>query len=308
VRPLRIGLLSYELSAFNRLSDVCIQAGHQPVVYVCARGLVPGSKPTSDISLACQQVLDGAPGDIDILLPGSTNGLAAALTGYKLDLAVCCYFRWKLPPSVLGVTRLGSINIHASLLPKYRGPIPVHWAIRSGDPSTGITVHWMDERFDSGRIIVQTGGVELDEDPVAERIFGRIDSLMPRTLAAGLEKICNGYEGAAQPEDIEYFGWMEPSFSNVDWTRDCKEVHNQVRTFRFATSCTRGPKALIAGRYVEIIRTSLAPVAGERVECRDGPIWIADSIAVDPNSNTPIPWISGQKSRSARHMGPLRAL
>src|SRR5881227_1115980 len=91
------------------------------------------------------QVIEAIPPDIDLLLPGSAEGLGQAFAGYHLDLAVVYGFSWKIPPSVLRMPRFGVINIHSSLLPRYRGPAPVLWAIRNGDPDIGFTVHRMDE-------------------------------------------------------------------------------------------------------------------------------------------------------------------
>jgi len=107
---------------------------------------------------------------MDLLLPGTADGLADALGGYRLDLLVVYGFNWKLPAAVLRTPRSGAVNIHSSLLPRYRGPAPVLRAIRNGDAEIGLTVHRMDEQFDTGPILAQQGGIPLDEDVTPQRL------------------------------------------------------------------------------------------------------------------------------------------
>jgi methionyl-tRNA formyltransferase len=222
---------------------------------------------------------------MDLLLPGSAQGLAYALPGYLPDLVICNGLPWKVPPGVLAVPRLGFINIHPSLLPKYRGPIPIHWAIRNGDPEIGVTLHWMDEHFDTGPVIAQEAGIPLEDDIDPDRLFERIGQVTANLLRIALERICNGAPGEPQSQIGEsYAGWMEPEFYLVDWSRTAREIHNQVRTFRFGVVGARGPVAKVGGAWTTVLRTQLEPADGTRIECADRPIWIVESEPADPPS------------------------
>ncbi|MBT8226984.1 MAG: hypothetical protein HKP61_13325 [Dactylosporangium sp.] len=78
-------------------------------------------------------------------------------------------FPWWLPPELLRLPRYGVVNLHPSLLPRHRGPIPVHWAIRAGDPTTGVTAHLMNEGFDTGPILAQEGASSSGKTPTPRR-------------------------------------------------------------------------------------------------------------------------------------------
>jgi methionyl-tRNA formyltransferase len=192
------------------------------------------------------------------------------------------------------VPRLGAINLHPSLLPKYGGPIPVHWAVRNGDTEIGITAHWMDEDFDTGPIILQRGGIPLHDDDLADQLFGRIHQAVPSLLAEALKIAEAGQPGTPQDTSAaSAASWMEPAFLTVDWSQPARRIHNQVRTFRFATSGTRGPTAVVNGELVEILTTRLAPPGGIEVGCGDGPIWVTDYLAAPHRApDDRIPWIA----------------
>jgi methionyl-tRNA formyltransferase len=219
---------------------------------------------------------------MDLLLPGSAEGLGQAFVGYRLDLAVVYGFSWKIPPGVLRTPRFGVINVHSSLLPKYRGPAPVLWAIRNGDPDIGFTIHRMDEDFDTGPILAQQGGIPLDDDITPERLRSRAEPVIRDLLTVALERVSTNDPGRPQGDaGASHARLLEPEFSVIDWTSSAREVHNQVRTFRFM-SAGRGPIARVGERWLKVLRTRLSEAEGLRVECADGPIWIVESEPVQP--------------------------
>lgn len=261
---MRVALVSFGPDEFATLHETCVAAGHDPVVYVLARPAAPG-------------VVEALPPDVDVLLPGGVAGLGRALGGYDLDLAVVHGFPWRIPPPVLRLPRHGVVNVHPSLLPRYRGPAPVLWAIRNGDPDMGVTIHRMDENFDTGPILAQRGGIPLGEDVTAERLWLRVRPVVRRLLTLALERVSRGDPGEPQSEDdASYAGFMEPEFAVVDWSRTSREIHDQVRTF-FYLGGRQGPTADVGDRRLKILRTRLTPSEGIRVECADGPLWIVDS-------------------------------
>jgi methionyl-tRNA formyltransferase len=167
---MRIALATFGVKEFALLHATCLEAGHLPVAYVNCRSMTPNSNTDADGAAAVMRIVEALPPGMDLLLPGTAEGLVAGLAGYQLDLLVVYGFNWRLPASVLGVPKFGVLNVHTSLLPRYRGPAPVLWAIRNGDPEVGLTIHRMDERFDAGPILTQRGGIPLDEDVTPQRL------------------------------------------------------------------------------------------------------------------------------------------
>ncbi|WP_214106449.1 methionyl-tRNA formyltransferase [Acrocarpospora catenulata] len=282
---LRLVLISFATSAFRLLYETCKNAGHLPVAMVHARSLRQ-NRPTSKPSAAAiEAIAESLPPGMDLLLPGTTDGLARMLAGYQADLIVTYGFPWKLPPEVRRSVRLGAINVHPSLLPKYRGPIPVHWAVRNGDPEVGVTIHWMNDDFDSGNILVQRGGIRIDEDLVTATLWRDVDDLIEELLVPALNLAAVGAPGDPQSDrDASYAGWMEPDFMFVNPARGVRETHNQVRAFRFNLFGLRGPYVKIGNKWLTALRTSVHPANGLRFDCADGPIWVTESVdAVPPD-------------------------
>ena len=88
-------------------------------------------------------------------MPATRAQIAPLLRAYEPDLALCAGFPWKIPADAIAVPRHGIVNGHPSLLPRYRGPSPVAWAIRNGETEIGFTFHYMDAELDTGGILGQ---------------------------------------------------------------------------------------------------------------------------------------------------------
>ncbi|MDX3026216.1 methionyl-tRNA formyltransferase, partial [Streptomyces acidiscabies] len=272
---MRIGLISFGPAEFTALHETCVEAGHDPVVYAYSRSMRPSSPTDEGAAEAVGRITAALPAGVDLLLPGSPKGLGTVLTGYALDLVVCYGFSWRLPRPVLDIPAYGVLNIHCSLLPKYRGPAPVLWAIRNGDPHLGVTVHRMDEDFDTGPVLAQRDGIPLADDVTPQTLWPELAPVIRELLGTALERVRE--PGAPQPTDgAGYAGLMEPGFSVVDVTKTAREVHDQVRTFHFMGPHL-GPVATLDGRPVKVLRTSLTPADGPRLDCADGPVWITAS-------------------------------
>lgn len=274
---MRIGLISFGAAEFAALHDTCVNAGHDPVVYAYSRSMRPRTATDESAARASGRITAALPAGTDLLLPGSPEGLGAALRGYDLDLVACYGFSWRLPRSVLNIPRYGVINVHCSMLPKYRGPAPVLWAIRNGDPHLGVTVHRMNEEFDAGPVLAQKDGIPIPDDVTPESLWTGLSPVLRGLLSAALERAPDPSAGEPQAADgISHAGLMEPEFSVVDTMQTAREVHNQVRTFRFMGPHL-GPTATVGGRPLKILGTSLTPADGPRLDCADGPVWITDS-------------------------------
>lgn len=247
----------------------------------------PKDRVDARAAAAIGRIVEVLPAGMDLLLPGTADGLVDMLAGYRLDLLVVYGFNWKLPAAVLRTPRSGVINIHSSLLPRYRGPAPVLWAIRNGDAEIGLTVHRMDEQFDTGPILAQRGGIPLEEDVTPQRLWPVIRPVLGDVLAVALHRVANGVPGVPQDDTgASYAGFMEPEFSVVDWSRTATQVHNQVRMFGFMGP-GHAPLAKVGDRWLKLLRTRLTPADGIRVECADGPIWIVESSPATPPATRP---------------------
>jgi methionyl-tRNA formyltransferase len=279
---MRVALATFGAEEFAALHATCVSAGHEPVAYVYCRSMRPKGRVEAHSAAVAGRVLEALPAGMDLLLPGTTEGLADALAGYRLDLLVVYGFNWKLPAAVLRTPRSGVINIHSSLLPRYRGPAPVLWAIRNGDAEIGMTVHRMDEQFDTGPILAKRGGIPLEDEVTPQRLWPRIRPVLSEVLAVALDQVAGGVPGVPQDDaGTSYAGFIEPEFSVVDWSRTSTQVNNQVRMFRFMGP-DHAPVAKVGERWLKVARTRLEPADGIRVECADGPIWIVDSAPAQP--------------------------
>lgn len=280
---MRIGLVSFGAAEFAALHETCLNAGHTPVVYAYSRSMRPRTATDEGAVRAAGRIIAALPAGTDLLLPGSSEGLGASLRGYDLDLLVCYGFSWRLPRSVLRIPRYGVVNIHCSMLPKYRGPAPVLWAIRNGDPHLGVTVHRMDEEFDAGPVLAQQDGIPIPDDVTPESLWTGLSPVLRGLLTVALDRAPDPSAGEPQAADgISQAGLMEPEFSVVDTAKTAREVHNQVRTFHFMGPHL-GPVATVEGRPMRLLRTSLAPVDGPRLDCADAPVWITASEPVAAN-------------------------
>jgi methionyl-tRNA formyltransferase len=281
-QTLSIAIASYGRDQFELLNQVVRHAGHRPVAYVLSRSMRPAQPAEPEFVHTIAEIVGSLPDGMDLLLPGTADGLADTLTGYRLDLLIVYGFNWKLPAAVLNLPRHGVLNIHTSLLPKYRGPAPVLWAIRNGDPGIGLTIHRMDEDLDTGPIITQQGGIPLDDDVTPQTLWPRLRPVLAEQLTAALDHVVRGHPTTPQQDtDASNAGFIEPEFSTVDWSRPAREVHNQVRMFAFMGR-EHAPLAQVGDETLKVYRTRLEPSPGIRVECADAPIWIVESEPANP--------------------------
>ena len=237
--------------------------GHEVAAVIVPRGA------------AGPQHLEIDPDDVDLVFAASRHSLALLFRAYDVDLVVCTGLPWLVPGEALAVPRLGVVNGHPSLLPRYRGPFPIAWAVRNGEAEIGMSYHLMDERFDTGNLLAQRA-VPLAEDDDWEALMGKVSEAALELLPSALERLGRGDRGDPQ-EGGDYFSHFEDDYAQVDPGSTAADVHRQVRAWGFIPPYARkGP--LHGGR--RLLRTSLTEVEGaERLECADGPLWILESEA-----------------------------
>jgi methionyl-tRNA formyltransferase len=280
---LAIAVISSGPAEFSTIHAASTDSGHRPVAYLYGRSLRSGGSNLDDAGATAAAIVEAAPPGMDVILPGDIGGLALALEGHRPDLVVVFGFAWKLPRYVLDIPRLGVLNIHVSMLPEYRGPAPLLWAIRNGDRTGGITVHRMDEDFDTGNILAQEGGIHLADDITWDGYCVEAMPVVHRLLRTSIDRVAAGDAGEPQDDSAAtYAGFLEPDFSVIRWSQSARSIHDQVRTHRFMRSPDR-PVAEVDGVWRHVRRTSLDPADGPVVTCGDGrPLWITESAAAPP--------------------------
>ena len=158
--------------------------------------------------------------------PAFVAGLAALAPDFLFSF----YYRRMLPPAVLATARRGAFNLHGSLLPKYRGRVPVNWAVIRGERETGATLHEMVAKPDAGRIAGQEP-VPIGANDTAAEVFARVTNAAGRVLARSLPGLLDGSLPLV-PQDLSagsYFGRRTPADGRLDWTRPAREIHDLIR-------------------------------------------------------------------------------
>ena len=145
---------------------------------------------------------------MDLLLPASAGHCPPCYPRTSPDVLLVFGFNWRLPPDVLAVPKLGVLNVHPSALPKYRGPSPVLWAIRNGDPYMGLTVHRMTERIDAGPVLAQVDDLPLPDRVTSQDVWELIKAALPELLTEALDRAVRGDPGTPagrEPGDLRRF-------------------------------------------------------------------------------------------------------
>lgn len=269
---MRVVLISQVAPAVHGYSRLLRELGHEPVALLCVR---EGVERYGEL----ERMLLEAPPELDVVMPSSRARIAPLLRLFEPDLALCTAFPWKIPPEALAVPKHGIVNGHPSLLPKYRGPIPVSWAIRNGETEIGFTLHYMDAELDTGRILGQAL-IPLGDEHSWEELEPALVAAVSEIFPSVLERVERGDPGDLQrEEEATYFSLFEPEFAWIDWSRPAREIERQVRAWRFLPNAPgdRGALAQLDDIAIRVLRVSLDPADGRAMECGDGTLWIVES-------------------------------
>lgn len=147
------------------------------------------------------------------------------------DVMVVVAFGQILPKDILDIPKYGCINVHASLLPKYRGAAPIQWAVINGDKISGVTTMQMDVGLDTGDMLLKTE-VELAEDETGGSLFDKLSTLGGALLIETLEKIEAGDIHPEKQDDSqagEYARTLDKALGNVDFTKSAVEIERLIR-------------------------------------------------------------------------------
>jgi methionyl-tRNA formyltransferase len=185
--------------------------------------------------------------------------LKARVAECKPDLIFSFYYRYMLPLDVLDLARAGAYNMHGSLLPKYRGRVPVNWAVLHGETETGATLHEMAAKPDAGAITAQTA-VPILPDDTAFEVFGKLTvaaeqtlwNVLPAILAGNPPRLMNDLSQGS------YFSGRKPEDGRIDWGQPAQAVYNLHRA---VAPPYPGAFTELAGKTYQIGKARLAEKA-----------------------------------------------
>jgi methionyl-tRNA formyltransferase len=156
--------------------------------------------------------------------------LLAAVQAARPDFIFSFYYRYMLPAALLATAAHGAYNMHGSLLPKYRGRVPINWAVLHGEIETGATLHEMAVKPDAGTILAQTA-VPILPDDTAYEVFGKVAVAAEQTLWNVLPALLAGHP--PQLPNIlargSYFGGRKPEDGRIDWNQPAQVIYNLHR-------------------------------------------------------------------------------
>ena len=195
------------------------------------------------------------------------------------ELIVVAAYGRILPEDILSTPTYGSINVHSSVLPKYRGAAPINWAILNGDSVTGVTIMYMAKELDAGDVILcRETAIDPDED--AQTLTARLAALGADALAEAVEQLQSG-TAVRTPQDhsaYTYAPMLSRELSPIDWTKPVAAIRNQVRglipwpcasmeldgkNVKVYRTAVGGETALAAGKIAEAGKQGLAVACGD---------------------------------------------
>ena len=158
------------------------------------------------------------------------EGFLASLRALEADLGVVVAYGRILTPTVLAIPRLGLVNVHASLLPRYRGAAPIHRAVMAGDAQTGVTIMRVVQALDAGPMMAKASRA-IDPDETSEDVERDLATIGARVLLEVVDALAEGRaaEVPQRDEEATYAPKIDRADGVIDWSRPAIAIHNQVR-------------------------------------------------------------------------------
>lgn len=187
------------------------------------RGMKLTPSPVKEVALAHQ---------IPVVQPQKLReeGVLETLAAYQPELIVVVAYGKLLPKALIDLPPKGCINVHSSLLPKYRGAAPINWAVINGEAETGVTIMDIAEALDAGDIISQAA-TPIDPNEPVETLHDRLAVMGAELLSRTVVSIADGTARRIPQEDSQstYAPMLSRELSPIDWSRSAREIHNQIR-------------------------------------------------------------------------------
>jgi methionyl-tRNA formyltransferase len=189
----------------------------------------------------------------------------AVIKALQPDFLFSCYYRHLLKQPLLEVPHLGALNLHGSLLPRYRGRVPVNWVLVNGETETGVTLHYMEAKADRGDIVAQKT-IPITPEDTAVTLFARMTAAAGEMVRENYPLLRSG-QAPRQPQDhrlATYFGGRRPEDGRIDWRQPAVAIYNLIRA---VTHPYPGAFTTLAGKklYIWNGRPLASPVAAPDV-------------------------------------------
>ncbi len=210
--------------------------------------------------------------DIAILTPDNPNAadIVAHIRAQHPDFLFSFYYRQMIRPELLAIAARGALNMHGSLLPKYRGRAPVNWAVLRGERETGATLHYMTDKPDAGAIVAQQAVPILPNDTAGE-VFHKVTCAAEITLDRSLPALLAG-TAPAHPQELAhgtYFGGRRPQDGEIDWRQNGSDIHNLIRA---VAPPYPGAFTTAGGKPVRLLQSTM--MAGRRARFSSPTLYI----------------------------------
>lgn len=155
---------------------------------------------------------------------------AARIKALNPDILFSFYYRHLVKPAILDIPAKGCLNLHGSMLPKYRGRCPINWVLLHGERETGVTLHYMTPRADDGDIVAQRA-IPITDDDTAVTLMDKAVAAAGKMLDETLPLLRSGKapRTAQDAKQASYFGGRKPADGEIDWDRDAREIRNLIR-------------------------------------------------------------------------------
>jgi methionyl-tRNA formyltransferase len=269
----RAVIYSTVLPAITNLDELARSVGITPVAV-----LTPRAVRDSQAKDRRDAILSEAPDGLDLCFVADKPSLLRLTRAYEPEIGLCTGYNWLLPPEVLAVPRLGVVNTHPSLLPRHRGPFPFAWAVRENDPELALTVHLMDEQFDTGPILAQ-GSRPMPADTTLEGMIPTLRELSAELVPTALRRVLAGDRGDPQTDEgATYAGPFGDDYAELDAGSSRAELLRQVKAWQlmFGASVV-GPVATVDGARLRVEDATLDDpddASVPRLDAPDGPLWL----------------------------------
>lgn len=203
---------------------------------------------------------------IPVITPENPNTpeVVEQIRALQPDFFFSFYYREMLKKELLEIPRQGALNMHGSLLPKYRGRVPVNWAIIHGETETGATLHYMTEKPDNGDIVAQQAVPILPND-TAHEVFQKVTVAAEMALNEVMPKLISGTAPRVK-QDLSkgaYFGGRKPEDGIINWSQSAQQIHNLVRA---VAPPYPGATTQLMGKPMRILQTLVTKCSAEGKE------------------------------------------
>ena len=248
--------------------DALLAAGHE-VVAVYSQPPRPGGRGKTLQRTAVHVRADEL--GLPVLTPARLRDPAdqATFAGHDADVAVVAAYGLILPQPVLDAPRLGCVNVHASLLPRWRGAAPIHRAILAGDEVTGVTIMQMEAGLDTGPMLL-TGETGV-EGKTGGELTAELGQMGARLMVEYLANPHAHPPRAQRCEGVTYASKIDKAETRIDWTQPAVTIERQVRAFAPAP----GAWCELGGERLRILAAQVGQDGGEPGELLDGELTIA---------------------------------